>query len=105
MTLSPGEELADTPGNLLYYGTTTEAPGLPIYPGRTAVVYELSDDPEIDPDVTATELARVTTPGGFVPVYVDGEPTAEGTVPAGVPVTISARRAATCSCPPASPRR
>lgn len=87
--LSPGEAVADTPGALLYYGTTTEAPGLPVYPGRTAVVYELSHDPLTDPDdVTATELARVTTPGGFVPVDVDGEPTAEGTVPAGVPVTV-----------------
>ncbi len=88
VALSPGEELADIPGHLLYYGMSTDVPGIPIHPGRTAVVYELSDDPWTDPDVTAIELARVTSPGGFVPIDVDGDATQDGTVPAGVPVTV-----------------
>jgi hypothetical protein len=88
VTLGPGEQLAETPGHLLYYGISIDVPGIPIFPGRTAVVYELSGDPALDPEVTATELGRVTSPGGFVPVDLDGERTPDGTAPAGLPLTV-----------------
>lgn len=88
VTLQPGQSSSDLDA-LVYRGLSPEIPGVPVYRGRTAVVYELSADPIVDPGAPATELVRTPTqPGEFVPVYFDGPTTPEGTVPAGQELTV-----------------
>ena len=88
VTLEPGQSVSDL-DEIVYRGLGIEVPGVPLYRARTAVIYELSADPILDPDAVATELVRTPTqPGEFVPVYFDGPTTPEGTVPAGRELTI-----------------
>ena len=65
--LAPGQSSEDV-GSILWKGPYDILPGVPIYPGRTVVVYERSEDP----DGPYSELLRAPrVPGQFVPVHFD----------------------------------
>jgi len=87
VTLAAGQSIVDTDA-IVYHGLGAEVPGVPVYPSRTVVIYELVDVPDTD-DVVVTEVARAFTPGEFVPVYFNGPTTPEGTVPVGQELIVS----------------